>query len=249
MLKISMRTPISFNDENQSINCHPNLSQHQQPQHLALTISCEDLDTKEGEIIVMESTSPARPVASILERNTTVPINTNTDFLATATTTIAFKSSTTARQVCSTNNNKPRLDILLQANLITMLGFSQIARLGEVSKDVLRLIRTKPQTMAYWRSMCVSLCSLKKIFTPLIHDLSYLGKNQRITDAEAKKLFHTDLWPSRRKWSLSAEAETKQLQEEESQNDTEFKIRVACRFRPGERKAKDMQLPLHQVRY
>ena len=73
---------------------------------------------------------------------------------------VTVVESTSPMKKVASAKRRPRLDILLQANLVTMLEFTQVARLGEVSKDLRRIIKIKPQTLAYWRAMCHS-CSIQ----------------------------------------------------------------------------------------
>ncbi len=158
-----------------------------------------------------------------------------------------------------TESNLSRLDILLHPSFVLMLEFSQVVRLSEINKYVKNIVKNSPAQVAYWRAMCVSFSGHMKIYTPLIHDLQYTGRKQRISDSAAKKHFYTEIWSSRKKWAnivptdiidINTEAESHKHTVEETSDiaaaDTEFKIRVSCRFRPGKREEKNMNLPLHQ---
>jgi hypothetical protein len=142
---------------------------------------------------------------------------------------------------------RARYDVLMQSHLIQFLEFKQVAKLSEVSHILYKKIKNEPQMLTYWRAMCISFCGFKKVYSPLIHDLQYLGKGQRITDGFAKKHFFDDLWFSRKKWAVETlEDEDEAELKKENENATEFKIRVAARVRPGKNTKKEMNLPLHQ---
>eukprot|EP00605_Chrysophyceae_sp_TOSAG23-4_P002725 GSChrysophyteH1.ASY1.ANO1.3004.1 assembled CDS len=178
-----------------------------------MSVLCEDLEAeKESSLLVKSTTSPVRLVSTR-----------STKILESRSRKIAFTT-----QAC-------RINVLLHPNLIFMLEFKQLAHLSELNKSLRKVVKSNSNQIAYWRAMCISFSGFKKIYSPLIYDLAYMGKKPRISNENAKKHFFNDLWSIRNKWNPIAE-----------ENSSEFKIRVAARFRPGLIEQKSMNLPLHQ---
>jgi len=142
-----------------------------------------------------------------------------------------------------------RIEILLFPPLLQLLEFHQVARLNELSKALHKEIRESPQQYGYWNAMCLSLCALRGLYTPYLGELTYMVKKHNISSAQVKKHFWKDLWTARKKWAVSTPVgpdEPAQDAQAKKDEDSEFKICVACRFRPGARNGNDMSLPLHQ---
>ena len=135
-----------------------------------------------------------------------------------------------------------RAGLLMLPILLQLLEFHQVARLGELNKAIYNELRDNPQQCGYWNAMCISLCNLRGLYSPFIYELSYSRKKISLKSDQVKKHFWSDLWPARNKWKVEAMEDLNSRKDEEG----EFKICVACRFRPGVRGKQDMNLPLHQ---
>ena len=96
------------------------------------------------------------------------------------------------------------------------------------SKELIALYENN-KTSTY-AAASASLASSHGLFLP----------TERSGRVQWKKFFHNNLWPSRKKW-MHANGYF-DANEEEGQ----FKITVATRFRPGERSKSRLSLPLHQ---
>ena len=96
------------------------------------------------------------------------------------------------------------------------------------SKELIDLYENN-KTSTY-AAASASLASSHGLFLP----------TERSGRVEWKKFFHNNLWPSRKKWMRG------QGYCDANEEEAQFKISVATRFRPGERSKSRLSLPLHQ---
>jgi hypothetical protein len=115
--------------------------------------------------------------------------------------------------------------IVLLPPLIQYLHFDTLCSLNLVSRSV-RQTLLESESSVFWQAMCSSLAFKAGLYSNTFVQIQ----------TEPKKYFFAELWPLRDKWKSVAEQSEFQA----------FKIRVVCRFRPGERVENKYSLPLHQ---
>lgn len=195
------------------------------------------MEDEDGVQTIVESTSPIRnPLSSTLQEVIPAPDSVTK---AAPRPVRAFGEVTRVRGI----------EVLLLPPVLQLLEFEQVVRLKELNKTTYKELQENPQQYGYWNAMCLSLCALRRLYTPYLLELTYMVKNHSLSSALVKKHFWKDLWPARKKWSIVAEEQPNEpMQDAQAKKDEEgeFKICVACRFRPGARNQNEMNLPLHQ---
>lgn len=117
------------------------------------------------------------------------------------------------------------LKLLMIPSTIGFFDFDTITSLQCICKPLAECIANTPESIAFWQSMCTSLSQKSGLYTYACY----------VPFFNARKHFFDQLWPARRKWVC-----------EEDANLQAFKVRVVCRFRPGEHEESKLFLPLHQ---
>ncbi len=160
----------------------------------------------------------------------------------------------------SANQHKNSVVILLKPYMLQMLDWPTLASINEVCREMYTTLKRNPESCGLWNAHCISFCSYRGLYSPYLRDMepksiadiekTRTADNSSNTDeakvgsnAFAHKHFHTELWLGRKKWT-SLDAADQVMKKKDK--DEEFKIRVACRFRPGPRSNGDVNLPLHQ---
>ena len=159
----------------------------------------------------------------------------------------------------SANANKQIVSVLLKPQTLQMLDFPTLVRLNELCREIQIVFKTNPESCGLWNAHCISFCNYRGLYSPYLADMeaksiSDVEKQQREEDKSSNqmhakvgsndfafKYFHSELWLARKKWTSSVSDSDAKPEKEE-----EFKIKVACRFRPGKRGEQNMNLPLHQ---
>lgn len=122
-----------------------------------------------------------------------------------------------------------RLEILLLPYVIKFLDFSTLKTFPFICKTTKKYVDQSSDEIGFWLSCCNSFAYHKGLF--MRQDEGSLLKNTR-------KYFFDELFIAKKKWQFH--------EEDDSSNIHTFKIKVSCRFRPGNRSQGNMCLPLHQ---
>ena len=120
---------------------------------------------------------------------------------------------------------------LLQPVLLLFIDFQSLLTLKLLSKRYTKTIDDESKAIGYWPALCNSYCYFAGLYSPIIYN------PELILPMNYRKHFFDDLWPLRTKWSIDNVGPS---------NNQSYKIKVACRFRPGETPEGKVCLPLHQ---
>jgi hypothetical protein len=120
--------------------------------------------------------------------------------------------------------------------ILLFLDFKALVILKEINKRYYKTIDDECRTIGYWPALCNAYCYFAGLYSPIIYD------PELIYSINYRKHFFDDLWPLRNKWSLENAATTTTT----ANSQQSYKIKVACRFRPGETPEGKVCLPLHQ---
>jgi hypothetical protein len=131
----------------------------------------------------------------------------------------------------------PRLqEALLLPNVVAFVDFKTLARYSEINKTVYKAVINTPEDMGYWQSMCLSFAASRGLYSRIDY-ATFEVQNIR-------KYFFDELWTARNKWCATDAIDT--ADRPFKSNLQTFRVRVSCRFRPGERGQQGVCLPLHQ---
>lgn len=122
------------------------------------------------------------------------------------------------------------MEILLLPSVIRFLDFQALCGLPFLCRTARRCVNQIPDDVGYWLACCHAYVQHNGLF--MRTDEGMLLKN-------ARKYFFEELLIAKYKWDCLDEAEG-------NNNIQTFKIKVSCRFRPGDRGQQNMNLPLHQ---
>lgn len=111
--------------------------------------------------------------------------------------------------------------IILHPHLLAFIEVKQLGQFSVLCKSFNEFLKSNHVDIGYWYSMCVSLSGQYGLYCPLVC-------------FNPKNYFFDELWTNRVKWNIG------------NDNQQIFKVRVATRFRPGERNNNKLSLPLHQ---
>ena len=120
-------------------------------------------------------------------------------------------------------------EILLHPGVLPFFSAYEIGRLTQLS-NYFRTEITDNAHAAAWYNACTNFSSTYKLYLPVV----------RLSEDKDswRSIFFSLLLVSKRKWADTNDDDAAPAQD--------FKINVAARFRPGERKEKAVLLPLHQ---
>jgi hypothetical protein len=132
-------------------------------------------------------------------------------------------------------------------NLLLYVDFKSLIKLSCLSKKHLKVISgDENRSIGYWPAVCNSFCFHAGLYSPIIYN------PELVYPIFYRKHFFDDLWPLRNKWAFNkglneefndiaavAASTTTAIQQS-------YKVKVACRFRPGELPQGKVFLPLHQ---
>ncbi len=118
--------------------------------------------------------------------------------------------------------------LLFFPSLVSHLDFQSLCTLPLINKALAADIRDRPEMYGYWQAMCCAFARHAGLHTYSFFELL----------ESPKRYFFSELWLSRKKWNQGDVNETSVGES--------FKVKVVCRFRPGERTDDRFSLPLHQ---
>ena len=123
------------------------------------------------------------------------------------------------------------MEILLLPTVINFLDFTTLNRFPFLCKTTAGHVTRSCDGIGFWLSYSHSFSHHYGLF--MRPDEGVLIKNVR-------KHFFDELWVAKEKWLFVNQSELS------SSSSHAFKIKVSCRFRPGDRGHHNMCLPLHQ---
>jgi len=127
------------------------------------------------------------------------------------------------------------VEVLTEPNVLSLLPAEDIGRLGTLNKEFKKRIYVDSLQSA-WYYACANFASVNQLYLPM--------SRLQVDKDNWKMIFFNQLLICKNKW---VEATVAEEEEQASSVKTQsFKINVAARFRPGERKEKSVLLPLHQ---
>lgn len=124
---------------------------------------------------------------------------------------------------------------LLSPNILLFVDFHSLVKLKQLCKFYQKSVDDESKSLGYWPAVCNSFCYYGGIFSPVIFNPEF------IYPINYRKHFFEDLWPQRSKWATLSEDGHHIIPSTQA-----YKVRVACRFRPGETQEGRVCLPLHQ---
>lgn len=128
---------------------------------------------------------------------------------------------------------------LLYPFILIFIDFKTLISFKWISKHYHQMIEDENGiSLGYWPALCNSFCYEAGLYSPIIINPEMLF----FSTQQYRKHFFDDLWPLRNKWTLANQQQQLQLQQQQQS----YKIKVACRFRPGETPEGKVCLPLRQ---
>jgi hypothetical protein len=122
-----------------------------------------------------------------------------------------------------------RTEQLLLPTLLVYLDFSSLVEISRLNKRFNQLIKDENSCLAFWPAVCNSFCIFRGLYSPVL-----ANPENVIPQFNYRKHFFDDLWTLRNKWT------------NQSRENLSYKVRVSCRFRPGDTPGGRVCLPLHQ---
>jgi hypothetical protein len=129
-------------------------------------------------------------------------------------------------------------DILLQPYVLLFLDFPSIANLALLNRRHSELIKDDNLCLGYWPAICNAYCTFAGLYSPIL-----LNPEKITRQLNYRKHFFDDLWAMRKKWHWTSTSNEK---DEQNISGASYKVKVSCRFRPGEPPVGKVCLPLHQ---
>lgn len=127
--------------------------------------------------------------------------------------------------------HRDRTEQLLFPVVLVFLDFSSLMTIVTLNKRFHALLKDENSALGFWPAVCNAFCAHAGLYSPVIANPENI-----IPRFQYRKHFFDDLWTLRNKW-------TNKAGEGESLS---YKVRVSCRFRPGESPGGRVCLPLHQ---
>ncbi|GMH69850.1 hypothetical protein TL16_g05258 [Triparma laevis f. inornata] len=125
--------------------------------------------------------------------------------------------------------------VLAHDDMLVFLPVSEYGTMAQLSKDFNKAFGDRESV---WRMACLTFAVEKELYLPYPQLEKIVGSWKRI--------FFEQLFPARMKWGVEEVLLDENGLVKEGGVKSDFKIQVACRFRPGERKKSSILLPLHQ---
>jgi hypothetical protein len=132
-------------------------------------------------------------------------------------------------------------------NLLLYVDFKSLIKLSALSKKHFKIISgDENRSIGYWPAVCNSFCFHAGLYSPIIYN------PELIYPIIYRKHFFDDLWPLRNKWTFTKDTTAEEVNNLTNVASTSatiqqsYKVKVACRFRPGELPQGKVFLPLHQ---
>lgn len=116
------------------------------------------------------------------------------------------------------------VEIICNPNVLAFSDFRSLCRLFILSKNTHLLLQKEGKQHGFWQACCNSFCFEAGLYSPMLIKDDYLDFERHFID---------ELWGVKRKWGNLQEL-------------LNYKIRVSCRFRPGDISTERICLPLHQ---
>jgi hypothetical protein len=195
-----------------------------------------ELESAVGEPDVgaaVETTSTEETLATAFTEKAT------SSAVETTSTAEAASTGEQAAVVCNTDNFSDLEPFILHP---TTLSFLPMTSFGAISQLSTAFQQHSLSAESFWYQAAHNLAHSHQLYLPYPQQEKILGSWKRI--------FFEQLFPARHKWSALPSVVGEDAEQENAPAppppSTDFKIQVASRFRPGERKKSAILLPLHQ---
>lgn len=123
-----------------------------------------------------------------------------------------------------------RMEILLLPSVIRFFDFQSLCDLPFLCKTANVRVNQITDDIGYWLGCCHAY---------VYHNGLFMRTDEGMILKNARKYFFDELLVAKHKWNCPDETDGKNSIQT-------FKIKVSCRFRPGDRGQQNMSLPLHQ---
>jgi len=147
-----------------------------------------------------------------------------------------MSTNETMEEIVTVGNNHSVFQCITSNRTLMFLDYTSLCQFAQVNRSIYNFL-TKDKASGYWQAVCNSFSVEKGLYSTA--DVFYSGGS--------RQFFFGTLFSAKDKWTEAKTiAEGDETTETNAGKTQTFKIEVGCRFRPGERKDKNLVVPLHQ---